>query len=211
MLIVGAKGFAKEVLEVIHQNNQTNNLVFYDDVNDDAPEKLYNTFLVLKTIEQAKTYFETVDAHFTIGVGHPKFRKMLFEKFTAMGGICTSTISKNSIIGSFGVQIGVGCNIMNLAAITNDVVIGKGVIINQLCSIGHDVEIGDFTEICPNVSISGNCTIGENVFIGTGAIVLPKIKIGQNSVIGAGSVVTKDVPENSLVMGIPGEIKKRIP
>ena len=35
MLIIGAKGFAKEVLEILHQNGQTENLCFYDDVNDD--------------------------------------------------------------------------------------------------------------------------------------------------------------------------------
>lgn len=41
MLIVGAKGFAKEVLEVVYQLNQLDNLVFYDDVNTDAPDKLF--------------------------------------------------------------------------------------------------------------------------------------------------------------------------
>ena len=40
MLIVGAKGFAKEVLEVLHQLNETEDVVFYDDVNKDAPDFL---------------------------------------------------------------------------------------------------------------------------------------------------------------------------
>ncbi|MCB4234487.1 hypothetical protein LDL59_03555 [Kaistella anthropi] len=45
MLIIGAKGFAKEVLEILHQNGHTNNLCFYDDVNDDLPERLFGQFL----------------------------------------------------------------------------------------------------------------------------------------------------------------------
>ena len=50
MLIVGAKGFAKEVLEVCHQNNELENLVFYDDVNQDIGEQLFNKFPILKSI-----------------------------------------------------------------------------------------------------------------------------------------------------------------
>ena len=60
MLIVGAKGFAKEVLEVLHQLKQLDNLVFYDDVNDDVPAFLYGQFPVLKSKEAAAHYFKTV-------------------------------------------------------------------------------------------------------------------------------------------------------
>jgi len=208
MLIVGAKGFAKEVLEIIHQNNDLENLVFYDDVNDDTTGLLYGKFPILKNSKDAKKYLETIDNRFTIGIGNPKNRRDIYKKFIGIGGILTSTISPKANIGSFQTQIGYGCNIMINAVITNDVVIGKGVIINQLSSIGHDVSIGDFTEICPNVSISGNCKIGENVFIGTGAVILPKVSIGNNSIIAAGSVVKEDVSENVMVAGIPAVVKK---
>ena len=82
--------------------------------------------------------------------------------------------------------------------------------VNLSCTIGHDTTIGEFVEICPNVSISGRCTIGNLVFIGTGATILPDITIGNNSVVAAGSVVTKDVPDNVLVAGIPAIIKKEL-
>ena len=49
MIIVGAKGFAKEVLEVLNQLNQLENIVFYDDVSKDTPELLYGRFPVLQT------------------------------------------------------------------------------------------------------------------------------------------------------------------
>ncbi|MNG38364.1 Maltose O-acetyltransferase [compost metagenome] len=47
--------------------------------------------------------------------------------------------------------------------------------------------------------------------LGTNATVLPKVTIGKNVIVGAGAVVTKDVPDNSLVVGIPGKIIKELP
>ena len=71
MLIVGAKGFAKEVLEVLHQLNETEDVVFYDDVNKDAPDFLYGKFPILKNKEAVSDYFKTVDKRFKIGIGNP--------------------------------------------------------------------------------------------------------------------------------------------
>lgn len=52
--------------------------------------------------------------------------------------------------------------------------------------------------------------IEDNVWIAAGAIVLPGVKIGKNSVIGAGAVVTKDVPPNSVTVGVPAKVIKKI-
>lgn len=209
MLIVGAKGFAKEVLEVCSQNNELTNIVFYDDINTDIGDLLYNKFPILKNLDQAKYYLENIDNRFTIGIGNPVLRKKIYEKFSNIGGKYTSTISTTSIIGSFDNNICDGVNIMQKVVITNSVTINHGVLINQLTSVGHDVVMNEFVEVCPNVSISGNCTIGKNTFIGTGTIILPNIQIGDNVIIGAGSVVTKNVPDNCTVVGIPAKIIKK--
>ncbi|MBP7174322.1 MAG: acetyltransferase [Cloacibacterium sp.] len=210
MLIIGAKGFAKEVLEIFHQKNETENLCFYDDVNSDVPDKLFNQFTILKSLEQAESHFKTVSNNFVIGIGNPQLRKMIYEKFSSIGGRAITTISNFSEIGSFDNKIEEGVIITSGVIITNSVSIGKCTLINLSSTIGHDTIIEDFVEICPNVSISGNCTIGEGTFIGTGATVLPKIKIGKNVVVAAGSVVTKDIPSNSLVAGVPAVFKKNL-
>lgn len=208
MLIIGAKGFAKEVLEVFHQLNQLDNIAFYDDVNNDVGGFLFGKFPVLSNIEAVKEYFKQFGNQFTIGIGSPHLRRMLYDKFISLGGDFTTIISTSAIIGNFGNKIEEGCNIMQNVVITSDIKIGKGSIINQISSIGHDVNIGIFCEICPNVSISGNCEIGDLTFIGTGAIILPKIKIGKNVIIGAGAVVTKDIPDNSVAVGSPAKVIK---
>lgn len=208
MLIVGAKGFAKEVLEVCYQLQQLENLVFYDDVNSDAPHLLYGQFPVLKTKEAATHYFKTIDNQFTIGIGNPVLRKKIAFQFEQLGGVFTSTISPMAQIGHFGNRIGEGCNIMTDALISNDVLIGKGCIVYFKSIITHDCYIGDFVEISPGVKLLGRSKVGNYSQIGANVTILPDVKIGQNVIVGAGSVVTKDIPDNSLVIGTPAFIKK---
>ncbi|MDP2088624.1 MAG: acetyltransferase [Flavobacteriaceae bacterium] len=210
MLIIGAKGFAKEVLEVVHQLNQLKNLVFYDDVNDDVPEKLFGQFPVLRTAQEATTYFKTIDNQFTIGIGNPVLRKQLYDKFTALGGAFTSTISPLATIGHYGNQIRIGTNILTGAILSNSLIIGKGCIIYYNSIITHDCKIGDFVEISPCVTLLGRCEIGSFSQIGANATVLPDVKIGVNVIIGAGSVVTKDLPDNCVAVGIPAKIIKNL-
>lgn len=211
MLIIGAKGFAKEVLEIIHQLDELNDLVFYDDVNKDLPALLFGRFPILKTAEEATKYFKNTDIRFTIGIGNPILRKKLYDKFTLLGGEFTSTISPFSHIGNFGNSIDTGCNIMTGSVLTNDIVLKKGVLVNLNCTIGHDSIINEFVELSPGVNISGNCTIGAYTNVGTSAIILPKVNLGKNVIIGAGAVVTTSIPDNSVAVGIPAKIIKNLP
>lgn len=208
MLIIGAKGFAIEVLEVLKQKNELENLYFFDDVNNNTENKLYKTFDILKSINDVKKLFSEVDSKYTIGIGNPILRHNIYKKFEALGGQLTSTISPFSNIGSYGNSIENGANIMTNCVLTNDITIGTGVLINLSCTIGHNVIIDDFVELCPDVNISGNCKIGKFTFIGTNSTILPNIQIGTNVVIAAGSVVTKNIPDNCMVAGVPAIVKK---
>lgn len=83
--------------------------------------------------------------------------------------------------------------------------------------IGETTEIGDDVTIYHQVTLGGTSTkkgkrhptIGNNVVIGAGAKILGPVKIGDNCKIGANSVVIRDVPPNSTVVGIPGKVVKR--
>ncbi|MBQ0798494.1 MAG: hypothetical protein KBT63_04360 [Porticoccaceae bacterium] len=72
--------------------------------------------------------------------------------------------------------------------------------------IGHETLISSDTFIAHAVSISGCCDIGQGCFIGTNATILPRIKIGNWVSVGAGTVVNKDVPDYSVIVGNPGRI-----
>ena len=211
MIVIGAKGQAKDLLEDLISSKygfDESNLFFYDDVSVNVSNKLYDKFKIIKSIDEVKEIFNDYSKEFSLGIGTPKYRKELSNKFIIAGGELKTIISEKSEIGSFDVKIGIGTTIMHGSIISNSVSIGKGTLINVNCSISHDCEIGDFVELSPNVAITGHCTIGDWTSIGTGATVIPNVKIGNNCVIGAGTVVTKDVPDNCVVVGVPGKIIK---
>ena len=174
------------------------------------PEKLFGEFPVLRTIEEAKTYFTQTSNQFVLGIGNPFLRKKLCDKFESIGGNLSSVISKNAEIGSFGIQISSGCNILSGVKISNDVIIGKGTMVYYNSVITHDVKIGEFCEISPSTSILGRADIGNFVSIGAGSVIFPDVVIGSHSVIAAGAVVRNNVPANVMVAGIPAVVKKEL-
>ncbi|WP_285856669.1 DapH/DapD/GlmU-related protein [Caldibacillus thermoamylovorans] len=85
----------------------------------------------------------------------------------------------------------------------NNIAIASGVVF-----VNHDVMHHVFNNIeNGSTEYHMGCTeVGNNVFIGSNTIILPNIKIGDNCIIAAGSVVTKDIPEGSVVAGTPANI-----
>ena len=115
-------------------------------------------------------------------------------------------------------KINYECHSKTGADIHPGATIGKSFFIDHATGvvIGETAVIGDHVIVYQGVTLGGvsaskgkrHPTIGNNVVVGTGAIVLGNITIGNNVRIGAGSVVLKDIPDDSTVVGIPGEIVK---
>lgn len=206
MIIMGAGGFARELAAEItnsmpHSMAMADGIVMFDDVN---PSPLAEYPIIMSLDLPAEKMARYGSRIVFIGVGTPSARKAMWNKIDNGKFNATTFVSKHaSLLGE--VFVSAGCCIMAGVRITTNVRIGRGTLINLNSTVGHDVVIGGFCDICPSVSISGNCTIGNEVFIGTGATILPNITIGNNAVIGAGAVVTKDVLDNTTVMGIPAK------
>ncbi|HSJ37641.1 MAG TPA: serine O-acetyltransferase [Planococcus sp. (in: firmicutes)] len=85
---------------------------------------------------------------------------------------------------------------------------GMGVVVGETCEIGNDVTLYQGVTLGGTGKEKGkrHPTLEDGVLVATGAKVLGSIVIGANSKVGAGSVVLKDVPANSTVVGIPGKV-----
>jgi len=209
MIVVGAKGFAKEVLEILFQLGQTENLVFFDDVSDDLPEMLFNCFRILTNETQVKDHFGKYGNSFILGLGNPILRKSLCEKFELWGGNVKSIISPSAHIGNFDVIIGEGVVVLPNAIISNSSYVGKGCLLYYNSIITHDCHIGEFVEISPGATLLGGSIIGDLTHVGANATILPNIKLGNNVTVGAGAIVTRAFAENKVIVGIPAKILRR--
>jgi len=209
MLIIGAKGFAKELLQILENNKKVDGLAFYDDMNKDI-KIIFEKFPVLKTEIEVKRHFKLYGNDFLLGIGNPFLRYQICKKFQNLEGNLSSCISQYSRIGNYSVNIGAGTNILDNAIISNNVKIGIGCIIYYNAVITHDCIIDDFVEISPSVNLLGRCKIGSYTHIGANATILPDVTIGKNVVVGAGAVVTKNIFDNSVAVGVPAKVIKSL-
>lgn len=85
---------------------------------------------------------------------------------------------------------------------------GMAIVIHSSCVLGDRVHIDQCVTIGGNGTSHGVPTIGSDVYIGAGAKILGPINIGSNCIIGANAVVVRDVPDGSLVAGVPAKIIK---
>ncbi len=133
------------------------------------------------------------------GFGFERNEKGEYEKFPQLGGVVIGDnveIGSNVSIdrGALGdTIIGEGTKIDNLVHIAHGVILGKHCIVIAVTIIGGSVKIGDYSWIAPHVCIREGLSIGSHVLVGMG------------------SVVTKDIGDNLVVMGVPAkEIRRNI-
>lgn len=120
-----------------------------------------------------------------------------------------------------GAKIGTNCNICAGVLIENDVTIGNNVTVKSGVQLWDGITIGDDVFIGPNATFTNDLvprskayperfertTIERGASIGANATILAGVVIGQYALIGAGSVVTKDVPANTVWYGNPAKFR----
>jgi acetyltransferase-like isoleucine patch superfamily enzyme len=119
-----------------------------------------------------------------------------------------------------GATVGADCNICDNVFIENDVVVGNRVTVKCGVQLWDGVRLQDDVFVGPNATFTNDrfprsrahldvypkTVVGAGASIGANATILPGLTIGRNAMIGAGSVITKDVPPNAIVLGNPGRI-----
>lgn len=201
-VIIGSGGFGREVLAHIRSDEKLNTqyelLGFID---KDTSQGTVNGLPILGNDEWAFANLPGT-VQFFCAIGESKRRMELSEAFKNRG-LRSATLIHSRANALESVAIGEGAFILAGATLTTGFILGKGCLINLNTSIGHDVFLGDYVTIHPGACLNGGVKVKECAEIGSNAVILPNIKIGKNSIIGAGAVVTKDVPDDEVWIGIP--------
>jgi sugar O-acyltransferase (sialic acid O-acetyltransferase NeuD family) len=212
VVVVGAGGFGRETLDILLASEKVTHqwriLGFVDDRLFETNEE-YAGFRVLGPIDWLAEQKTPEKIAVLVAIGDNPTRMRVARKISDMGcGFATVVHPTATITGS--VTLGKGVIITAGCVLTNRIRIGNHVIVSFNCTIGHDVTIEDFVNLNPGVSINGSNVVGEGAYVGSGAITIQNIRIGRWSVIGAGAVVTKDIPDYVLAVGVPAKIKKEV-
>ena len=145
-----------------------------------------------------------------IRVGQKTFRglcgKLILEKCGKKVNIEKGAVFSSKVQLGDNSGIGVNATIVGKVIIGNDVMMGPNVTIMVR---NHDISRTDIPMNQQGFSEDRPVFIDNDVWIGTNAIILPGVHVGKGSVIGAGAVVTKDVPEYTVVGGNPAKVIKK--
>lgn len=203
LLILGAGGHGKVVSEIAQLMNQWEGIAFLDD-REDISEVL--EIPIVGRLADLPTLTDEFKYAF-VAVGNNAARLKWTERLSNHGFKIPTLIHPSSIVSAKS-SIEEGTVIMAGAVVNPDTTIGRSCIINTASTIDHDCTLKDGVHISPGTHIGGTVKIEKQTWICIGATIINNINIGHNSVIAAGAVVTKNVPSNVIVAGVPATIKR---
>lgn len=192
MYLYGASGHGKVIKEILEA--QGKDVDAYIDDN----EKILN-YCDRRVLHNSEGLSPMI-----VSIGENKIRKSIVNRLSCSFG----TAIHPSAIVSPSVKIGEGTVVMPGAVINADARIGKHCIINTSASVDHECILGDYCHLAPHATLCGQVYVGEGTLIGVGASVVPGVKIGKWCTIGANAAVIGDVPDNTVVVGVPARVLK---
>ena len=203
ILIYGASGHAKMIVDIIQKNNNYTIKGFIDSFKS-INEVVYGHTIIgnLKLLPELIKELN-IDG-IIIALGENSTRKKIYHKIKNIASHLefVSIIHPSAIIAA-EVEIGEGTVIMANVVINASAKVGRFCILNTASTLGHDSMMSDFSSLASGVTVAGNVTIGVCSAICLNATIIQSLTIGDNTVIGASSLVLKSVGSNKTAFGSP--------
>ncbi|WP_299259081.1 NeuD/PglB/VioB family sugar acetyltransferase [uncultured Aquimarina sp.] len=208
--IIGAGGAAKEIYLLIEEINALHRTYdFKGFVDVDNNESLQIGSRKLSIIKES-TFINNQKENVSIvfGIGDTNRLKKIVQIYQNNPSFEFPNVIHPDVHLDESVKLGIGNIITTKCVFTVDIAIKSFNYINRGVHIGHDCIIGSYNVLNPCAVISGGVMIEDENLIGTNASILQYLKIGSKNKIGAGAVVTKDVSDETCMIGVPAKNKK---
>jgi len=207
VVVVGAGGFGREVLDIIDAMNHVGaHLELLGSVDDSDARSEH---LARRNTKYLGPISSLLDDHargqtpgVIIGIGAGAVRQRIDAQLTRAGLASAVLVHPMATVGADN-RIADGCILAAGARVTTNITLGRHTHIHLNATIGHDATIGDFVSVFPGATVSGSVHLADGVTIGTGANVLPGLTVGEGAFVGAGAVVTTDIEAGATVVGVP--------
>lgn len=199
ILIVGAGGLGKELVDLIRAIGEYEIAGFLDD----DPEKqntMVNQVPVLGTAMQLAQYKGV--KNLAIAIAKPELKRKIVQAAENAGFSFPNLIHPTVSLGSH-VSLGKGNILCANTVISTEVTLHDFVTVNPQCGIGHESTLHSFSTLYWGVHIGGNVTMGEGCELGTHACVIQGLSIADDIVLGAGAVAVKNISEQGTYVGVP--------
>ena len=150
---------------------------------------------------------------FAFSVSHEPVKTILYEAFQEVLALKHAQFPRlihPSAVVSRSASLGFGLHIEPNVTVSACSKLGFGIHIKRGSSVGHHCHLEDFTTLNPGVTLSSFVRVGRGTRIGAGSVVRDNVTIGENCMIGMGSVVTKDIPADTLAVGSPAKVVKKL-
>lgn len=202
IVLIGAGGHAKTVVDTIELLNEYEIAGFIDDIP--VGTIVYRGYKVIGNDNDARAIYSSgVDKAFiSIGfIGNSDIRSKLFSHYKSIGFEFPSVIEPTAYVAK-DATIGQGTYVGRDAVINVDAVVGDNCIINTAAIIEHECKVGSFSHIACGTVLCGQVSVGTNTFVGANATIIQCLSIGNDCIIGAGTVVRKNITDSKTVVNL---------
>lgn len=200
--VFGAGAQGRVTLDTLRARDDMTVIGFIDSHSDLKDQKI-NDISVFGSAEAIKEAHGP-DIAVIVALGANQTRINVADELAAKGWQLCAAIHPSAVIAD-SAKIGRNIAIMPHALVHSNATVHDHAIINSSTVIEHDTIVGPGASVSPGTQVGGRVIIGAGAFIGTGAIILPRLTIGDQAVVAAGALVTKDVPNRTLVAGSPAK------
>lgn len=140
-----------------------------------------------------------------LGIGANHVRGHLAVRLLRAGLRLPPVIAHTATL-AFDATVGAATVVMHHANVGSRARVGRAAIVNTGADVEHDCLVGDAAHIAPHAVLGGGARCGAHTLIGTNATLIPQVAIGDRAVVGAGAVVTKGLPDDVTIVGVPARI-----